>query len=308
MKTFLGASRLGVLVLGENQELLEARKIKEGENILETLEKVARAHEKKGATVHSEIEVPGTVHEFPNPAGKKLRKEGPQLFGYEQEEARLLERERAIREATQKIRENQGLDHHLSQAVELLEEIDRIINTLANRLREWYHGYNPEEASSLDNTQLAEKVASVPAARPRDTLGGEARQEDLEEMRSLALLVKILEEERERKKRYIEELSRLLMPRASEIAGPMLAARMLAHAGSLEKLARMPSSTIQVLGAEKALFRHLRGKGSPPKHGLLFYHPEVSGAPKKERGKKARKLASKLAIAFRQDYYSRGNK
>src|SRR5208283_3772568 len=79
-------------------------------------------------------------------------------------------------------------------------------------------------------------------------------------------------------------------PNVSALLGPLLAARMLAQAGGLDRLARLPASTIQVLGAEKAFFEHLRGRAPPPKHGLLFLHPSIQGAPRRLRGKLARAL------------------
>jgi nucleolar protein 56 len=85
----------------------------------------------------------------------------------------------------------------------------------------------------------------------------------------------------------------------------MLAAKLISAAGGLEKLAKMASSTIQLLGAEKALFRHLRGKGRPPKYGLLYVHPLIQQASPKLRGRVARTLASKLAIAVRIDHYTK---
>jgi nucleolar protein 56 len=76
---------------------------------------------------------------------------------------------------------------------------------------------------------------------------------------------------------------------------------MVSQAGGLDRLARLPASTIQVLGAERAFFEHLRGKAPPPRHGWLFLHPDIQGAPKRLRGKLARGLAGKVAIAARMD-------
>jgi nucleolar protein 56 len=106
----------------------------------------------------------------------------------------------------------------------------------------------------------------------------------------------------------LSEKIRILMPNTSEILGEELAAKFLEHVGSLEKLARMTSSTIQVLGAERALFRHMKGKGTPPKHGLLFSHPYVSSAKEEERGKISRIMASKVSLALKMDFYKSGYK
>ena len=94
-----------------------------------------------------------------------------------------------------------------------------------------------------------------------------------------------------------------IAPNITAIAGPTIGARLLAKAGGLEKLARLPASTIQVLGAEKALFRALRKGTKPPKHGILFQHPWVHGTPRWQRGKIARVIAAKLALAARIDLY-----
>jgi nucleolar protein 56 len=88
------------------------------------------------------------------------------------------------------------------------------------------------------------------------------------------------------------------------MAGPVLAARLLSLAGGLESLAKKPAGTVQVLGAEDALFAHLRGRGSSPKHGVIFTHEYVRGTHPDHRGSAARAFAGKLAIAARIDYYS----
>ena len=93
-------------------------------------------------------------------------------------------------------------------------------------------------------------------------------------------------------------------PNVTALVGPLLGARLLSLAGSLEELAKLPASTIQVLGAEKALFRALRTGGKPPKHGVIFQFPEIRRSPRWQRGKIARALATKLAIAARVDYFT----
>jgi nucleolar protein 56 len=93
-------------------------------------------------------------------------------------------------------------------------------------------------------------------------------------------------------------------PNLSAVLGELLGARLIARAGGLEKLAKLPASSLQVMGAREALFKHLREGTPPPKHGFIFRHPLVSGAPKQLRGRTARMLAGKAAIAARVDYYS----
>ena len=93
-------------------------------------------------------------------------------------------------------------------------------------------------------------------------------------------------------------------PNLTNIAGYLLGARLLSIAGSLPKLASMPSSTVQVIGANNALFKHLKGKAPSPKHGVIFRHPLINSAPRKLRGKIARAVASKISLAARYDCYS----
>lgn len=90
-------------------------------------------------------------------------------------------------------------------------------------------------------------------------------------------------------------------PHLTSVAGHVVGARLISAAGSLEKLSRMPSSKIQVLGAEKALFRHLKTGSNPPKYGMIYFHDSVVNA--EDKGRAARHLAGKIAIASRQDFY-----
>ena len=120
--------------------------------------------------------------------------------------------------------------------------------------------------------------------------------------------LKSLQENVSKKIKEIEKNIKLDMedvaPNIANIAGPIIGARLISLAGSLDKLARMPASTIQLLGAEKAFFRYRREGGKPPKHGILFRHPLVSKTSYKKRGKIARLLADKIAIAAKADRYT----
>jgi nucleolar protein 56 len=105
---------------------------------------------------------------------------------------------------------------------------------------------------------------------------------------------------------HIESQMKIIAPNVAAILGTAVGARLLAKAGSIKKMATLPASTIQVLGAEKALFRALKTGTQPPKHGILFQHPIVHAAPRWQRGKMARAIASKAAIAARVDVYGAG--
>ena len=97
----------------------------------------------------------------------------------------------------------------------------------------------------------------------------------------------------------------LIAPNISKITGPLVGARLISLAGSIEKLANMPASTIQILGAEKALFRYKKEGGKPPKHGVIYQHPYINKSPKEIRGKIARMFATKIAIAVKADVFTK---
>lgn len=125
----------------------------------------------------------------------------------------------------------------------------------------------------------------------------------LEPMRGLVAVLDDLDAERSTLEAAVDTRARAVAPNLSALAGAVLAARLIAAAGSLESLARTSSSTMQLLGAESALFAHLRGDAPSPKHGLIYTHPAVRSAPAGSRGKVARVLAGKLTIAARVDHY-----
>lgn len=99
----------------------------------------------------------------------------------------------------------------------------------------------------------------------------------------------------------VSEAVQSLAPNLSALAGPILATRLVSRAGGLSRLAAMPSSRLQVMGAERSLFKHLKGHAPSPKHGIIYRHPAVIGSPRRLRGRAARALAAKLAIAARLD-------
>ena len=113
-----------------------------------------------------------------------------------------------------------------------------------------------------------------------------------------------LYEDKERILNYLDELMQEAAPNIRALIGPIIGAKLIRKAGGIGELAKMPASTIQILGAEKALFRALHGKGTPPKHGIIFQDPRIFKAPWWQRGKIARALAGKLSIAARVDYFT----
>ncbi|MGC8969365.1 MAG: NOP5/NOP56 family protein [Conexivisphaera sp.] len=246
-----------------------------------------------------------------------------------EEEARGLLREFALRAGEERIKEEAArLDLHAIQIVSAVDELDRVVNVLAARVREWYGLHFPELDGIVQDPRLyvrlvsalgrrsnftSERLAELGVPRSRaeaieealkGTKGAEIRDEELALLQSLASSAYDLYQLRGRMSGKLEEIMAQVAPNVTSLVGAAIGARLLARAGSLDNLAKMPASTIQVLGAEKALFRALRRGGRPPKHGVIFQHPLVHGAPKWQRGKIARAIAAKLAIAARMDRYS----
>jgi nucleolar protein 56 len=184
----------------------------------------------------------------------------------------------------------QAPDRQLMHGVRAMDDCSRTANELAERLAEWEGGRFGLEASGIE---LARQVAR---REPSDATG--------ERLVALAGRLVELADEREELRAYVEREAPRVAPNLSAIAGPELAARLIALAGGLKSLARKPSGTVQVLGAEDALFAHLGGRAPSPKHGVIYAHEYVRGTPADRRGSAARALAGKLSIAARVDHYS----
>jgi len=204
-------------------------------------------------------------------------------------------------------------DQRVIQAVEALDDINETTNSLSERLFEWYGGYFPE--SGLSGETLAVFITkygsreNIPPEDPlslkaRDSMGAKLEVADEALLKGFAESVCSLYERRKQIEAYIESSMENLAPNLTMLAGPMLGARLISIAGSLEKLAAFPSSTIQVIGASKALFKHLRARAPSPKHGIIYSHPLINTSPWWMRGKVARALAAKLSLAARIDFYS----
>jgi nucleolar protein 56 len=200
-------------------------------------------------------------------------------------------RSATIAAARSEVRERERADdQQLVHAVRAMDDAERTANELAERLAEWAGTRYEDAGVGIDG---ARAVASRDAETPVE-----------ERVVSFAGRVADLADERDDLRSFIETQAPAVAPNLSEMAGPVLAARLIALAGGLESLAKKPSGTVQVLGAEDALFAHLKGRGSSPKHGVIFTHEYVRGTHPENRGSAARAFAGKLAIAARIDHYS----
>jgi nucleolar protein 56 len=213
------------------------------------------------------------------------------------------------------------------QAVRAMDDLDKTLNLLAGRVREWYGLHFPEMdrviekhdtyarlVGKLGNRRnvtyeniLAEGLPNQTAKQLADaasrSMGAEMDDPDLDVLRSFCTLMLDLYKFRENSERYVEDVMKQVAPNMTAVVGASLSARLISIAGSLENLAKMPASTLQVLGAEKALFRSLKTGARPPKHGVIFQHTAIHQSPRWQRGKIARALAGKLSIAARIDSF-----
>jgi len=215
----------------------------------------------------------------------------------------------------------------VAQAIQSLDDLDRTVNLFMGRLREWYGIHFPEldrliekhetyarlvlnlgdrenfSLEALEKEGIPEAKAEATAKVAEASMGADFAETDLAQIQALSKNVLDLYELRKGMESYLDKAMDEVAPNTKALVGSLLGARLIAVAGSLQNLAVRPASTIQVLGAEKALFRSLKTGARPPKHGLIFQHTLLHDAKKWQRGKIARALAGKLAIAVRADAF-----
>jgi nucleolar protein 56 len=211
----------------------------------------------------------------------------------------LLLRECLLEDAERALRESWDPSVHIEEAVRARAELDDLLNLVGERLVSWTSRDSPE-VNGIDS-ELARQIAERETPRESErTLPG-PEPELLRARRDLAVLFQTAQATRKALEAAIDQAVPRRAPNLEALLGAQLTARMLSKAGGLDRLARLPASTVQVLGAERAFFEHLRGRAPPPRHGLLFQHPQIQTAPRTQRGKLARALAGKVAIAARID-------
>jgi nucleolar protein 56 len=254
-----------------------------------------------GEVLESILELPSNIILKPEDFGFK-----PELY-----QAALVEL------GKQRVRESTPSDFYVVQAVKGLDDITQISNLLSERLHEWYGLHWPEldkivkeneyvnlisEFGYRENILKNTKNDKLKALKPQDSVGSELGPEDKAAVMGFADELKNVNLSKTKLENYINDRMEVLAPNITSLTGPIIGARLIALTGGLNRLAKVSSSTIQLLGAEKALFRHLREGGRPPKHGIIFQHPLIHNAPQWQRGKIARAFAGKIAIAAKLDY------
>ncbi|MEE9526002.1 MAG: NOP5/NOP56 family protein [Candidatus Woesearchaeota archaeon] len=209
-----------------------------------------------------------------------------------------------LEETKQKLRESVKFDDFIVQAINNIDEINRNINTLAKRLREWYEFYNPEFSRKVyDHEEFVSAIINGKDKKEKDSMGASLSKEDLSAIMNLAKEIDSLFKLKQKQEVYLEKIMQKNCPNISAVAGFLIGARLIAIAGDLKRLVLFPSSTVQLLGAEKALFRHMKTGARAPKYGVIHEHPLVARVSMKDKGKAARNLADKISMAAKIDYF-----
>lgn len=223
-------------------------------------------------------------------------------------------------------------DNHIIQAIATLDHFDKAVNTFSMRVREWYSWHFPELIKIISENFLYAKVAlfigdkkTLSDERLHDlaavvnddglvaqsiidaakvSMGQDISELDMENVMSFAKRVVSISEYRKTLSGYLIAKMGVVAPNLAALIGETVGARLISHAGSLTNLAKYPASTVQILGAEKALFRALKTKGNTPKYGLIYHSSFIGRAGMKNKGRISRFLANKCSIASRIDNFS----
>lgn len=274
---------------------------------------------KDGKILHEEEDLAGTVDEVhvlddrltklsaATRTSQHPRKQDPREHGRGPE----LLHEASIELARRTVRESLSeQSRHLEQAVAYLDEAHETENLMGERLVAWFRLSSPEVVEeATDHFELARwilehgtgEAISQAKGWPPPKLGSPLSPQELDAIESLATSLVKQAESRAPLETFIEDVAKEIAPNVTKLTSASIAARLIHHAGGLRRLAMEPASTIQMLGAEDAVFKHLTEGAPPPKHGVIFQHPMIHNAHPKDRGKIARAMAAKIAIAARAD-------
>jgi nucleolar protein 56 len=321
MKAYIAVTAIGCAALDEKNNVIDLIEFpKDPKEIAERLSEAKTGRIAEQKQLEDRLAFKG-YDDFEKRDADVLRAALPKLaakygFARDQMEFNRLMGKVNIELAKAQVRKAAGRDNIIMQVNGAVEEMDKAINILVERLREWYGLHFPEMNRAVSGNDAYADIVSRFGSREKiahpdlgviknKSMGMEFRPADAAVVQAFASQVIALYRQRKSLEDYLDEMLKETAPNLRDIAGPALAAKIIALAGGMEKLVRMPSSTIQLLGAEKALFRHLHGRGKSPKHGIVIIHPLVQNAMLKDKGKLSRLVASKMSIAAKMDFYSK---
>jgi nucleolar protein 56 len=335
MRAFLITTPIGVFGIGEDRKIIcfqpfpkDPKKVAEklkafDTEILEEEKKVQEELKKKGyGEIYFTIKKPGvTKFELQSDAERFVKENLRSLaieynFVKDQIEFNQFLTKTNIELTKIKIKKSIEKDNVAIQIIRIIEDIDKMTNVLMERLREFYSLHFPEMDRLVQDHKKYAKIIVNYGSREKieepelkevakKSMGADFSEEEIKTIQAIATEILGFYKLRDNLSEKLEKILKEVAPNFTELAGTMLSAKLIAKAGGLEKLAKMPSSSIQLMGAEKSLFRFLHGKGKSPRFGLIYNHPFVLNAPEKLKGKVARILASKLSIAAKLDFYSK---
>ena len=301
-------------ILDEEIELINGIKLDSFEEDRIIIETTKRKSQYKELENYGNIEV-----KTPNKGGEYLRSNIDKIFeeiGFSKGQDEIIQIYEKL--AIHKIKKSsQEEDKLLIQAINSVDDIDESISKLVERIRDWYTIYFPEMDTISNNETYIKLIAESEnredilenfnehfAEEIEESTGADIEEDDLLMLKSFAESIYSLQKSRRELETYIDSKMEAIAPNLRDLLGSTLGAKLIAHIGSINRLATYPASVIQIMGAEKAIFRHLKTGERPPKHGLIFQHPSVRGAKWWNRGKIARNLALKITLAVRKDVFS----
>ncbi|KAL3141492.1 hypothetical protein ABBQ32_005054 [Trebouxia sp. C0010 RCD-2024] len=291
------------------------------------------AESKMGNSIQEETGIPCVCNDFTGEVLRGIRMHATRFMkDLEESDMNKAQLGLAYAYSRAKVKFNVNrVDNMIIQAIALLDTLDKDINTFVMRVREWYSWHFPElvkvvndnyqysrlallikDKSSLTDEKLPEmteitgdedKAKDILEAS-KTSMGQDISPIDLINIETFARRVISLAEYRHKLHTYLLDKMHVVAPNLSALIGEIVGARLISHAGSLTNLAKYPASTVQILGAEKALFRALKTKGNTPKYGLIFHSSFIGRAKQKNKGRISRYLANKCSIASRIDCFS----
>jgi nucleolar protein 56 len=213
-------------------------------------------------------------------------------------------RQYLIKETKKKVKDSVTDDILIIQVITHIDDLIKVANVMSKDLREWYGYYNPEFSREIkEHEEFVKLILEKKDKKTKESMGADLSKDELEPIMELAKKINETYKFKKKQEDYLEQIMKKSCPNISTVAGFLIGAKLIKIAGSLRRLAIMPSSTVQLLGAEEALFRHIKNKNSRcPKYGILHSHNLVMKAKKDEQGKAARILAGKISIAAKVDY------
>ncbi|MGC9780196.1 MAG: C/D box methylation guide ribonucleoprotein complex aNOP56 subunit [Candidatus Heimdallarchaeota archaeon] len=327
----LVAKKLSAIDSGKGpKELDEILKEHKKDDIVVTDSKLNRILSSQGFKVISEFQNP-IIRNFHKEIITHIQNMG--VFKTEKDYLKFL-RETSIALTRERVRAAaEKRDRLIVHAIETIDDTDKTTNLFANRLREFYGMHFPELVDAIENhntfaiivsktgdkmnidkkllvdeIKLPDKKAETLLASRETSMGSNLLEQDIIIIQEQAKTLVDLFRRRHALEKWMEEAMTTVAPNICGVVSPLLGARLISLAGSLKALALCPSSKVQILGAEKALYRTIKTGAPPPKHGIIFQDPRLNQAKWWLRGKIARVLSGRLSIAARMDYFEADDK